>query len=103
MNKYVALFLVTILNLENYRYNYGRKASQARIKTTSIKLPDKNGIPDFEFMEIFMKSLPYSQSIENFLSMINNHKNTMKTIFDGRNFIKTNKKYVLGIAKNQQY
>lgn len=63
MNKYVALFLVTILNLENYRYNYGRKASQARIKTTSIKLPERGGKPDFEFMETFIKSLPYSKSI----------------------------------------
>ena len=63
MNKYVALFLVTILNLENYRYNYGRKASQARIKTTSIKLPERDGKPDLEFMEIFIKSLPYSNNL----------------------------------------
>ncbi|MGB0880415.1 MAG: N-6 DNA methylase [Polaribacter sp.] len=63
MNKYVALFLVTILNLENYRYNYGRKASQTRMKTISIKLPEKNGQPDFEFMENFIKSLPYSKSL----------------------------------------
>ena len=63
MNKYVALFLVTILNLENYRYNYGRKASQTRLKSTSIKLPEKNGKPDFYFMEAFIKSLPYSKYI----------------------------------------
>lgn len=63
MNKYVALFLVTILNLENYRYNYGRKASQTRLKTTSIKLPERDGKPDLEFMEIFIKSLPYSKWI----------------------------------------
>lgn len=60
MNKYVALFLVTLLNLENYRYNYGRKASQTRMKTIYIKLPEKSGKPDFQFMETFMKSLPYS-------------------------------------------
>lgn len=63
MNKYVALFLVTILNLENYRYNYGRKASQTRLKSTYIKLPEKDGKPDFEFMEIFIKSLPYSNNL----------------------------------------
>ena len=63
MNKYIALFLVTILNLENYRYNYGRKASQSRIQTTSIKLPEKDGKPDFEFMEIFIQSLPYSNNL----------------------------------------
>lgn len=63
MNKYVALFLVTILNLENYRYNYGRKANQARLKTISIKLPERDGKPDFEFMEIFIKNLPYSKNL----------------------------------------
>ena len=63
MNKYVALFLVTILNLEKYRYNYGRKASQTRLKSTSIKLPEKNGKPNFEFMKIFIQSLPYSKNL----------------------------------------
>lgn len=63
MNKYIALFLVTILNLENYRYNYGRKASQTRMKVTEIMLPQLNGKPDYKFMEDFIKSLPYSRSI----------------------------------------
>jgi len=53
MNKYIAMFLVTILNMEKYRYNYGR----------TIKLPEKNGNPDFGFMENFIKSLKYSKSI----------------------------------------
>ncbi len=63
LNKYVAMFLVTIMNLEKYRYNYGRKCSQTRMKQISIKLPSINGKPDFEFMERFIKSLPYSGSI----------------------------------------
>jgi len=63
MNRYVALFLVTILNLEQYRYNYGRKSSQTRIRGMKIKLPVKNGNPDFEFMENYIKRLPYSSSI----------------------------------------
>jgi type I restriction-modification system DNA methylase subunit len=63
MNKYVAMFLVTILNLEQYRYNYGRKCSQDRMKKISIKLPCKNGNPDFEYMENYIKSLSYSSSI----------------------------------------
>lgn len=63
MNKFTALFLVTILNLENYRYNYGRKASQTRMKTIFIKLPTNDKKPDFQFMEAFMKSLPYSKSL----------------------------------------
>lgn len=63
MNKYIAMFLVTILNLEQYRYNYGRKCSQTRMKGISIKLPGKNGNPDFEYMENYIKSLTYSSSI----------------------------------------
>ncbi len=63
MNKYSALFLATILNLEKYRYNYGRKCSQDRMKQSKIKLPSKNGQPDWEFMENYIKSLPYSSSL----------------------------------------
>ena len=63
MNKYIAMFLVTILNLERYRYNYGRKCSQTRMEEMSIKLPFKNEEPDFEFMESYIKSLPYSASL----------------------------------------
>ena len=63
MNKYVALFLTTVINLEKYRYNYGRESGQTRIKKAHIKLPSKNGEPDFEFMESYIKSLPYSSSI----------------------------------------
>jgi type I restriction-modification system DNA methylase subunit len=63
INKYHALFLVTILNKEQYRYNYGRKCSQSRMRQISIKLPAKNSQPDWEYMENYIKSLPYSKSI----------------------------------------
>lgn len=63
VNKYVAIFLTTVLNQEQYRYNYGRKAAQMRLKISSIKLPCKNEMPDFDFMENYIKSLPYSSSI----------------------------------------
>ena len=63
INKYIALFLVTVLNQEKYRYNYGRECGQTRMRKIKIKLPAKNGKPDFEFMENYIKSLPYSNSI----------------------------------------
>jgi hypothetical protein len=64
MNPYIALFLVKILNCEQYRYNYGLKASQTRLKKSTIKLPaTKEGQPDWLFMENFIKSLPYSYAI----------------------------------------
>ncbi len=64
MNKFNALFIVTILNKENYRYSYGRKFNQTKIKETVIKLPaDSQGNPDWQFMESYIKSLPYSDLI----------------------------------------
>lgn len=63
LNKYNAMFLATIINQEQYRYNYGRKCSQTRMKEISIKLPSKNNQPDFDFMENYIKSLPYSGSL----------------------------------------
>ena len=63
MNKYVALFICTIINGEQYRYNYGRKCSQIRIGKSHIKLPAKSGSLDFRFMERYVKSLPYSGNL----------------------------------------
>ena len=63
LNQYNALFLVAILDMERYRYSFGRKYGYKVVKETKIKLPAKNGQPDFEFMENYIKSLPYSKSI----------------------------------------
>ncbi len=63
-NKYNALFILTIINLEQKRYGYGRKFAQKRIKTTKIKLPvDKSGNIDYDFMENYIKTMPYSSNI----------------------------------------
>lgn len=64
LNKYIAMFLTTILNMEQYRFHYGRKASQDRLKNLNIKLPvTKHGQPDWKFMENYIKSLSYSSSL----------------------------------------
>lgn len=63
MNPYNALFIVTILKAEKYRFNYGRKWHVERMNTTKIKLPTSGKQPDFSFMENYIKSLPYSSSI----------------------------------------
>lgn len=63
MNVYIALFLQTIINLEQFRYSYGRKFNQDRIRKTKIKLPFQNGKPDWKFMEEYIKSLPYSANL----------------------------------------
>lgn len=64
LNKYVALFISTLLNLEiEKKFNYGRGATKERISQLKIKLPVKNGNPDFEYMEDYIKSLSYSSSL----------------------------------------
>jgi hypothetical protein len=65
LNKYNALFINNLLNKEMaLRCNYGRAANKERIENFKIKLPiDKNGDPDWKFMEDYIKSLPYSASI----------------------------------------
>ena len=64
MNKYNGLFLATILNLEDYRYSYGRARILGKLKDEIIKLPvDKEGNPDWQFMEDYIKSLPYGDRI----------------------------------------
>lgn len=63
MNVYTALFLQTIINLEQFRYSYGRKFNQDRIRKTKIKLPFNGNDPDWKFMEEYIKSLPYSADL----------------------------------------
>lgn len=63
LNKYISLFLITIMKLDQYRFSYGMTAKKGRLEKFSIKLPTKNNQPDFEFMENYIKSLPYSSSI----------------------------------------
>lgn len=68
LNKYIGLFLVTLLNREKYRYNYGRAFLKDTLADTILKLPailqsDGTYIPDWKFMEDYIKSLPYSKNI----------------------------------------
>ena len=64
LNQYIAQFLITILDMERYRYSFGRKYNKAAITSTKIKLPSKSdGSPDWEFMENYIKSLPYSANL----------------------------------------
>lgn len=63
-NKYVNLFLVTILRQLSSKYDFGRQVRLKRIENEIIKLPvNTKQEPDFEFMENYIKSLPYSQSL----------------------------------------
>ena len=50
---------------ERYRFNYGRKWVTEKMEMAEILLPSNpDGEPDWEWMETYMKSLPYSNRIE---------------------------------------
>lgn len=58
LNENTALFIVSLINLEKYRYSYNRAFNKKCIENTIIKLPsDSNGNPDWEYMENYIKSL----------------------------------------------
>ena len=80
-NTYNAIFITTVMNKFKYKYSYGRKLSQERLAEELIKLPvlcdsynnpiidkksllsDNGYIPDWKYMEIYIKELPYGDII----------------------------------------
>ena len=63
-NRYVYLFLKTVLMANKYKYTYGRKVTEDKYKEEIIKLPaDKKNEPDWAYMEQYIRSLPYSDKI----------------------------------------
>lgn len=64
LNIYVAMFLITLIKAEKYRWGYGRKWRPSRMPESTIKLPvDKAGVPDWKFMENYIKSLKFSSQL----------------------------------------
>ena len=59
-NKYIGLFIVTVANKIAYRYTYGRKLTIDRLSEEKIKLPSINGVPNFSYMEHYIKQLQFS-------------------------------------------
>jgi len=80
-NKYIGLFILPLLRQEKYRFSYGRKWTIDKMKSTIIRLPiqrnydgtpiidantvysDEGYIPDWQYMEDYIKSLPYGDRL----------------------------------------
>ncbi|WP_304230568.1 restriction endonuclease subunit S [Lactobacillus kitasatonis] len=63
-NKYTAMFVATVIEQDQYRWQYGRKWRPERMVNSIIKLPqDANGNPDWDYMESYIKNLAYSDKI----------------------------------------
>ena len=64
LNPAIALFLCTVCREAGKEFNYGRKWGITRMKTTVLKLPiNKNNDIDWDFIEKYINSLPYSKYI----------------------------------------
>ena len=82
LTKYIGLFLATIINKEQFKFSYGRAVYSNVVSDMIIKLPIRRTadghpvidstnqystsgyIPDWQFMEDYIKSLPYSKNLE---------------------------------------
>lgn len=64
LTKQIGLFIVTIIEQEKAKYNYGRKWGLSRMKESFISLPvTSEGQPDYNLMERYINSLPYSDCL----------------------------------------
>ncbi len=64
MNKYNAMFIITVIKANKYRFSYGRKWTLEKMKESIIKLPiSQPNVPDFDYMEQYIKKLSYSDKI----------------------------------------
>lgn len=65
LNPHIGLFLASVLSKERPKYSFGRSWTGDRLKNTRIKLPvTPAGDPDWQFMEDYIKSLPFSKNLE---------------------------------------
>lgn len=87
-NVYVLLFVCTVVKQEKYRFNYGRQANKS-LPTLQIKLPVTNeGKPDWQFMEYYIKSLPYSKNLEGITPMTKQKESPLKLKGEVDDFLK---------------
>lgn len=58
INLHTALFIISILKQEKYKYSYGRAFKLELISNTMLKLPaTTDNTPDWDYMEQYIKSL----------------------------------------------
>lgn len=64
LTKNTGLFIATAIKQEQYKYSYGRAVYSNVAADMDIKLPvDSKGNPDWQFMEDYIKALPYGDRI----------------------------------------
>lgn len=69
LNVYISMFLCSLIEKERFRWAYGRKWRPVRMPDSLIKLPAIKTAageydPDWQWMEDYIKGLPYSGCLE---------------------------------------
>lgn len=65
LNKYIGVFLAALINFsEGYKWDYGRQCRVNDTERIRIRLPvTQEGKPDWEWMENYIKGLPFSAAL----------------------------------------
>jgi restriction endonuclease S subunit len=63
VSKEFLIYVSVLINKQTFRFNYGRKANQDRIKNMVISLPVIDNQIDYDFIDDFIGSLEYSSQI----------------------------------------
>jgi hypothetical protein len=68
LNIFNGMFIATIINRDDYKCAYGRQYRQKtfdvhKIKLPAVKIAPNKYEPDWQFMEDYIKSLPYSSCL----------------------------------------
>jgi len=64
LSSYTQMFLVSVLKKLSSKYGFGRQVRLNRLEKEIIKLPIiKKDTPDWNFMDRYIKSIPYSSNI----------------------------------------
>lgn len=70
LNKFLALFIITVIFNEKYRFTYGRKWVKDKMEVAEIWLPsirfnnpNIKPIPNWDFMENYIKRTPFSSNL----------------------------------------
>lgn len=58
LNRYIGLFIVAVADKVRGKYNFGYKRNQKRLNKETLQLPiNSDGLPDWRFMEDFIKQI----------------------------------------------
>lgn len=72
-NKYIYLFMKTVILQQKCKYAYGYKFNEKRMQKQSLLLPvDESGNPDYAFMEQYIKERE-RQIVQNYIDYIGNN------------------------------